>query len=72
MVEQGSKTRSGVTEQEAKEFQGFFVLGFVVFVGIAVVAHILVWMWRPWLSAESAELLDGLQPIVQSALTMLS
>ena len=72
MVEQGMKRRSGVTEQEAKEFQGFFVLGFVVFVGIAVVAHILIWMWRPWLPTESAELLEGVQPVVQSALTMLS
>ncbi len=39
---------SGLSELEAKEFNRFFVLSFVIFVGIAVVAHILAWLWRPW------------------------
>ena len=42
-------TLSGMTEREAQEFNGLFVTSFAVFTGIAVVAHILVWMWRPWL-----------------------
>ncbi len=40
---------SGLTEQEAKEFHGIFVSSFLIFTAIAVVAHILVWMWRPWI-----------------------
>jgi len=40
---------SGLTEQEAKEFNGLFLTSFVVFTGIAIVAHVLVWIWRPWL-----------------------
>lgn len=40
---------SGLTEDEAKEFHGIFVSSFLAFTAIAVVAHILVWMWRPWL-----------------------
>ena len=40
---------SGLTEREAKEFHGIFVTSFVLFTLIAIVAHILVWMWRPWL-----------------------
>ncbi len=40
---------SGLTEQEAKEFHSLFMFGFVMFTAVAVVAHILVWMWRPWL-----------------------
>jgi light-harvesting complex 1 beta chain len=40
---------SGLTEVEAKEFHKIFVSSFVIFTGIAVVAHILAWMWRPWL-----------------------
>ncbi len=40
---------SGLTEQEAKEFHGIFVTSFIVFTLIAVVAHFLVWQWRPWL-----------------------
>jgi len=40
---------SGLTEQEAKEFHGIFMTSFIVFTLIAVVAHFLVWQWRPWL-----------------------
>lgn len=40
---------SGLTDEEAREFHGLFMFGFTVFTAIAVVAHILVWMWRPWL-----------------------
>lgn len=40
---------SGLTDNEAKEFHGIFVTSFVIFTIIAIVAHILVWMWRPWL-----------------------
>ena len=40
---------SGLTEQEAKEFHGIFVSSFIGFTVVAVIAHVLVWMWRPWL-----------------------
>ncbi len=43
------KSLSGLSEQEAKEFHKIFMTSFVIFMGIAVVAHILAWMWRPWL-----------------------
>ncbi|HTY94387.1 MAG TPA: light-harvesting antenna LH1, beta subunit [Steroidobacteraceae bacterium] len=40
---------SGLTENEAKEFHRIFMTSFIVFTLIAVVAHFLVWQWRPWL-----------------------
>jgi light-harvesting complex 1 beta chain len=40
---------SGLTEQEAKEFHKIFMVSFIIFLLIAIVAHILVWQWRPWL-----------------------
>ena len=40
---------SGLTEQEAKEFHGIFITSFIGFTTVAVIAHVLVWMWRPWL-----------------------
>ncbi len=46
--EKGSSL-SGLSDAEAKEFHGLFVTSFMIFTAIAVVAHILVWMWRPWL-----------------------
>ncbi|MFM9935749.1 MAG: light-harvesting antenna LH1, beta subunit [Novosphingobium sp.] len=38
-----------LTPEEAKEFHKLWTAGFVAFVGTAVVAHVLVWMWAPWL-----------------------
>jgi light-harvesting complex 1 beta chain len=40
---------SGLTEGEAKEFHKVFMGSFFLFLVIAIIAHILVWMWRPWL-----------------------
>jgi len=59
---------SGLTEAEAKEFHGLFITSFIGFVAVAVVAHILVWMWRPWLPPVKgyAALTDGLSTIVSN------
>ena len=39
---------TGLTSREAQEFHKYFMLGFIVFTVIAIVAHFLVWQWRPW------------------------
>ncbi len=58
---------SGLTDSEAREFHGIFVTSFLVFVGIAVVAHILVWWWRPWLPGPNgyttSQLMDGVAAV---------
>lgn len=60
---------SGLSDSEAKEFHGIFVASFLIFVAIAVVAHVLAWMWRPWLPGVNGySMLDA----AQNALTMLS
>jgi light-harvesting complex 1 beta chain len=40
---------SGLTEDQARAFHRMFVISFLIFLGIAIVAHILVWQWRPWI-----------------------
>jgi light-harvesting complex 1 beta chain len=45
---------SGLTEGEAKEFHGIFVASFIAFVLVAIIAHILVWQWRPWLAPAAS------------------
>lgn len=40
---------SGLTDTEAKEFHKIFMASFIAFTLIAIVAHILVWSWRPWI-----------------------
>lgn len=60
---------SGLTEQEAKEFHGVFMTSFVGFTLVAIVAHILVWLWRPWLPGEEgySALTDGATKLAQLA-----
>ncbi|MEM9234896.1 MAG: light-harvesting antenna LH1, beta subunit [Pseudomonadota bacterium] len=71
-----SASMSGLTDSEAKEFHGIFMTSFVGFTAIAVVAHILVWFWRPWIpgpegyaSLQSA--VDGLGPFVGTVSSMI-
>lgn len=44
--EKGSLT--GLTDEEAKDFHEVYMSGFTLFTGVAVVAHILTFMWKPW------------------------
>jgi light-harvesting complex 1 beta chain len=43
-----------LTEAEAKEFHKYFLISFIVFTLIAIIAHFLVWQWRPWLGEAKA------------------
>ena len=40
---------TGLNEDEAKSFGNMFVVSFLAFLAIAIVAHYLVWQWRPWI-----------------------
>lgn len=70
-IQNRTSSTSGLTESEAREFHSIFVTSFIVFVVVAIVAHILVWLWRPWLPGPEGyrtSLLDGVA-VVQSLLT---
>ena len=53
MADNRQGSLSGLSDQEAKEFHGIFMTSFIIFTLIAVVAHFLVWQWRPWLPGAS-------------------
>jgi light-harvesting complex 1 beta chain len=38
-----------LTPEEAKEFHKLFMISFLIFTTVAIIAHVLVWNWRPWL-----------------------
>ena len=40
-----------LTDAEAKELHRGFVMSMAFFVFVALIAHFLVWTWRPWLGA---------------------
>ncbi len=64
-------TTSGLTDAEAREFHSIFVTSFIVFTVIAIIAHILVWQWRPWLPGPDGYKTGMLQGVafIQSMLT---
>ena len=65
-------TLSGLTEPEAKEFHAIFLTSFLIFTAIAVVAHILVWLWRPWLPGPAGYAsLDGVTDAARALVMMI-
>jgi len=73
MADNTKGSLSGLTDSEAKEFHDIFIRSFLIFVGIAVVAHILAWMWRPWLPGPGgyqSAMLDA-TTMAQQAMTLL-
>jgi light-harvesting complex 1 beta chain len=69
-----TNTLTGLTGQEAKEFHRIFMVGFIGFTLIAIVAHFLVWSWRPWFPGVGgyAELQDAVQFTAMLAQTYLA
>ena len=43
-----SANQTGLTSQEAREFHSAFMTWTLAYIAVAVVAHVLVWNWRPW------------------------
>ena len=64
---------SGLTEGEAQEFHRIFVQSFIIFTIVAIVAHILAWIWRPWFPGVEgyAALTPESSSAVQYAMTSL-
>ncbi len=63
-------TLTGLTDQEAKEFHSIFMTSFIIFTVIAIVAHMLVWFWRPWFPAlESSAPVEDVSSLAHTVLT---
>jgi light-harvesting complex 1 beta chain len=70
-----SDSWSGLSDQEAQEFHQFYIQGLLLFVAIAVVAHILVWLWRPWIppaGGYKAATLDGVTTVTNAVVSLLT
>jgi light-harvesting complex 1 beta chain len=59
-----------MTPEEAKEFHKLFITSFILFTLIAIGAHVLAWMWRPWLPGPDGY--GALESGVQMASAALS
>jgi light-harvesting complex 1 beta chain len=59
-----------LTPEEAKEFHKMFVSSFITFTIIAIVAHILVYMWRPWFpSVDGYAMVNDTVHLANAAIT---
>ncbi len=68
-----SSAPSGFTDDEAKEFHSWFMMGFIGFTIIAIIAHVLVWMWRPWFPGpDGYALIEKGQAVAGSIIPYLS
>ncbi|MEM6944176.1 MAG: light-harvesting antenna LH1, beta subunit [Pseudomonadota bacterium] len=70
--EKGSLT--GLTDEEAKDFHEVYMSGLVLFTGVAVVAHFLVWLWRPWFPESPTDgygAIEGATKLAEAALSAL-
>lgn len=63
-----------LTPEEAKEFHKMFVTSFIGFTVIAIIAHFLVWSWRPWFPGVNgyAMINDTMQVAQAAAMTLLA
>ena len=63
-----------LTPEEAKEFHKIFMSSFIGFTVIAIIAHVLVWMWRPWFPGVNgyAALNDGIEVAQATIATLLA
>lgn len=62
-----SGSLSGLSEAEAKEFHGIFVTSFIAFTVIAIIAHFLVWQWRPWLPGVNGYTTSHVEDVLPAA-----
>ncbi len=48
MADRTDLSFTGLTDEQAQELHSVYVQGLYLFTFVAVVAHILVFFWRPW------------------------
>ena len=63
------KGLTGLTHGEAKEFHSLMVGSTLAFIALTLVAHVLIWNWRPWFPPlEGASIIHGVKVALQEAL----
>ena len=48
MAEPAGLSFTGLTDEQAQEIHSVYLSGFYLFTIVAVVAHLAVFLWRPW------------------------
>ncbi|MGY6548729.1 MAG: light-harvesting antenna LH1, beta subunit [Roseinatronobacter sp.] len=48
MAENTDLSFTGLTDEQAQELHSVYMSGLTLFTGVAVVAHLATYIWRPW------------------------
>ncbi len=48
MADRTDLSFTGLTDDQAQELHSVYMSGLTVFAGVAVVAHVLTYIWLPW------------------------
>jgi light-harvesting complex 1 beta chain len=74
MMAERRESLTGLSDEEAREFHGFFMTSFIGFTVVAIVAHFLVWQWRPWFPSARgySSLNDTVTTTVASLVSLIS
>jgi len=48
MADRNDLSFTGLTDQQAQELHSVYMSGLTLFAAVAVVAHLAVFIWRPW------------------------
>lgn len=63
---------TGLTDSEAKEFHEVYMSGLILFTAVAVVAHLLVWLWRPWIPGpDGYSAAEGATKLAETAMHLI-
>lgn len=68
MAEKGGSL-TGLTPQEAREYHGAFMSSTLIYLAVAVIAHFLVWQWRPWFPGPNGYGMTGEVPTIQQTVS---
>jgi light-harvesting complex 1 beta chain len=49
MADKSDLSFTGLTDEQAQELHSVYMSGLWLFTAVAVVAHLAVYIWRPWL-----------------------
>ncbi len=73
MADSGSMT--GMSANQAKEFHRLFMMSTIGYVVIAIIAHFLVWQWRPWfpgVNGYASSVIDSASAVGNQVLTLFT
>jgi light-harvesting complex 1 beta chain len=48
MADRNDLSFTGLTDQQAQELHSVYMSGLTLFTIVAIVAHLAVFIWRPW------------------------